>query len=233
MPAAFSGSSRKGRDSPTTAAAHVFGFRHGMLPMRREPRNDKSLNEPSIYMLGRRLSMKSGFGGLTTRLRPCAGAPAVRYLGDSATTRRGGRSASNASTNAAKGTTGCLTPPTIIAIAGTFLLAGAVKGVIGLGLPTVSLAVLAVALNLTNAMALLLVPSFVTNVWQAVVGGHGWSLLRRIWLFLLVAAITVRLGASRADARRFLAADRAPRVAARGVRRREPARPQVRGPGPP
>ena len=85
---------------------------------------------------------------------------------------------------------------TIISIAGTFLLAGAVKGVIGLGLPTVSLAVLAVALNLTNAMALLLVPSFVTNVWQAVVGGHGWSLLRRTWLFLLVAAITVRLGAS-------------------------------------
>ena len=180
---------QKGKGLADYGAAHVFGFRHGLLPMRREPRNDKSLNEPSIYMLGRRLSMKSGFGGLTTRLRPCAAALAVRYLGDSATTRRGGR-------NAAKGTTGCLTPPTIIAIAGTFLLAGAVKGVIGLGLPTVSLAVLAVALNLTNAMALLLVPSFVTNVWQAVVGGHGGSLLRRIWLFLLVAAITVRLGAS-------------------------------------
>ena len=85
---------------------------------------------------------------------------------------------------------------TILAIAGTFLLAGAVKGVIGLGLPTVSLAVLAVALDLTNAMALLLVPSFVTNVWQAMVGGNGRALLRRIWLFLLVAAVTVRLGAS-------------------------------------
>lgn len=85
---------------------------------------------------------------------------------------------------------------TIIAIAGTFLLAGAVKGVIGLGLPTVSLALLAVAINLPNAMALLLVPSFVTNVWQAAVGGHGRDLLRRIWLFLLVATVTVRLGAS-------------------------------------
>ena len=61
---------------------------------------------------------------------------------------------------------------TILAIAGTFLLAGAVKGVIGLGLPTVSLALLAVAINLPNAMALLLVPSFVTNVWQAMVGGR-------------------------------------------------------------
>ena len=91
---------------------------------------------------------------------------------------------------------GMLDAATILAIAGTFLLAGAVKGVIGLGLPTVSLALLAVAINLPNAMALLLVPSFVTNVWQAMVGGHGWALLRRIWLFLLVAAITVRLGAS-------------------------------------
>ena len=84
----------------------------------------------------------------------------------------------------------------ILAIAGTFLIAGAVKGVIGLGLPTVSLALLAVAINLPNAMAVLLVPSFVTNIWQATVGGHGRSLLRRIWLFLLVATITVRLGAS-------------------------------------
>ena len=85
---------------------------------------------------------------------------------------------------------------TILAIAGTFLIAGAVKGVIGLGLPTVSLALLAVAIQLSNAMAVLLVPSFVTNIWQATVGGHGRALLRRIWLFLLVATITVRLGAS-------------------------------------
>ncbi len=94
------------------------------------------------------------------------------------------------------GKNGMFDAATITTIAGTFLLAGAVKGVIGLGLPTVSLAVLAVALDLTNAMALLLVPSFVTNVWQAMVGGNGRDLLRRIWLFLLVAAITVRLGAS-------------------------------------
>ncbi len=85
---------------------------------------------------------------------------------------------------------------TLIAIAGTFLLAGAVKGVIGLGLPTVSLAVLAAALDLPNAMALLLAPSLATNAWQAAAGGHGRALLRRIWPFLLVAAVTVRFGAS-------------------------------------
>ena len=84
---------------------------------------------------------------------------------------------------------------TILAITGTFLIAGTVKGTIGLGLPTVSLALLAVAIHLPNAMAVLLVPAFVTNIWQAMVGGHGRALLRRIWPFLLVAAVTVQFGA--------------------------------------
>lgn len=84
----------------------------------------------------------------------------------------------------------------ILAIIGTFLLAGTVKGVIGLGLPTVSLALLAVTLDLPSAMALLLVPSLVTNVWQAFVGGHGRVVLQRIWPFLAMATVTVWLGAS-------------------------------------
>ena len=49
---------------------------------------------------------------------------------------------------------------TTLVILTTFLLAGLVKGVIGLGLPTVSLAILTVALDLPSAMVLLLVPSF-------------------------------------------------------------------------
>ncbi|MGI9301171.1 MAG: sulfite exporter TauE/SafE family protein [Gammaproteobacteria bacterium] len=83
----------------------------------------------------------------------------------------------------------------ITAIAGTFLLAGTVKGVIGLGLPTVSLGLLTATLDLTTAMALLIVPSFVTNLWQAVVGGSGRAILKRIWPFLLMATATVWLGA--------------------------------------
>ena len=84
---------------------------------------------------------------------------------------------------------------TILAVAGTFLLAGAVKGVIGLGLPTVSLALLTVAIGLPEAMNLLLVPSLITNLWQAGVGGHGREVLRRLWPFLLTATATVWLGA--------------------------------------
>lgn len=84
---------------------------------------------------------------------------------------------------------------TITVIAGTFLIAGAVKGIIGLGLPTVSLGLLTAALDLTTGMALLIVPSLVTNFWQAAVGGNVRAVFLRIWPFLSTATVTVWLGA--------------------------------------
>ncbi|TYR30987.1 sulfite exporter TauE/SafE family protein [Mesorhizobium microcysteis] len=86
-------------------------------------------------------------------------------------------------------------PATIAAICATFVLAGFVKGVVGLGLPTVSLALLAATLGLPQAMALLLVPSFATNLWQALSGGNALAILRRDWLFFLLATVTVGVGA--------------------------------------
>jgi uncharacterized membrane protein YfcA len=85
---------------------------------------------------------------------------------------------------------------TVFAVAATFAIAGAVKGVIGLGLPTVSLALLTIAFDLPSAMALLLVPSFVTNLWQSVVGGNAKAILARIWPFLVMATVTVWVGAA-------------------------------------
>jgi len=83
----------------------------------------------------------------------------------------------------------------IVVVASTFLFAGMVKGVIGLGLPAVSVGVLTVAFDLPTAMSLLLVPSFVTNLWQASVGGHGKAILLRLWPFLVMATVTVWVGA--------------------------------------
>ncbi len=85
-------------------------------------------------------------------------------------------------------------PIILVAIIGTFAVAGAVKGVIGLGLPSVSLGLLTAVLDLPSAMALLLVPSLVTNVWQALTGGNTWSLIGRLWPFLAMAAATVWIG---------------------------------------
>lgn len=51
-------------------------------------------------------------------------------------------------------------------VAVVFTFAGVVKGVIGLGLPTLSMALLALWMPPAEAAALLIVPSLVTNVWQ-------------------------------------------------------------------
>ncbi|WP_231489690.1 sulfite exporter TauE/SafE family protein [Billgrantia saliphila] len=79
-------------------------------------------------------------------------------------------------------------------VTATFLLAGMVKGVIGMGMPTVSLALLTATVGLPSAMALLLAPTIVTNVWQALVGGYLTAILRRLWGFLLASVVTVWLG---------------------------------------
>ena len=76
-------------------------------------------------------------------------------------------------------------------VLGIFLLAGMVKGVIGFGLPTVSLAALTVVVELPVAVLLMVVPSAVTNIWQAVDGPHFVGLVRRFWLMLLASAVGV------------------------------------------
>lgn len=73
----------------------------------------------------------------------------------------------------------------------TFLAAGTVKGVIGMGMPTVSLALLTATLGLHSAMALLLVPTVITNVWQALVGGRLVMIARRLWPFLVTSVLAV------------------------------------------
>jgi uncharacterized membrane protein YfcA len=57
-------------------------------------------------------------------------------------------------------------------VAFAFCIAGFVKGMVGLGLPTVSLGLLSLFVDLPTAMALLVMPSLVTNIWQAIAGGE-------------------------------------------------------------
>ncbi|MGC7402533.1 sulfite exporter TauE/SafE family protein [Pandoraea pneumonica] len=66
----------------------------------------------------------------------------------------------------------------------TFLLAGFVKGVIGLGLPTVAVGLLGLAMPTAEAAALLIVPSLVTNVWQLLAGPRFMALAKRLWPML-------------------------------------------------
>ncbi len=82
-------------------------------------------------------------------------------------------------------------PELLVIVLIIFLLAGTVKGVIGFGLPTVSLAVLTVVVELPVAVLLMVIPSAITNIWQAVDGPHFLDLMRRFWLMLLASAVGV------------------------------------------
>jgi len=86
-------------------------------------------------------------------------------------------------------------PDLLILVTLTFLLAGTVKGVIGMALPTVSLGVLAVTIGLKEAIVLMLVPSFVTNVWQGVIGGNFTMLIKRLWGLLAAMLLGTWFGA--------------------------------------
>jgi uncharacterized membrane protein YfcA len=70
--------------------------------------------------------------------------------------------------------------PHLLSIAFTFLLAGLVKGVIGLGLPTVAMGLLGLVMPPAQAAALLVVPSLVTNLWQLLSGPRFGALLVRL-----------------------------------------------------
>ncbi|MGB9298586.1 MAG: sulfite exporter TauE/SafE family protein, partial [Pseudolabrys sp.] len=85
---------------------------------------------------------------------------------------------------------------TLSATAGAFLLAGFVKGVIGLGLPTVSIGLLGLLMAPAQAAAILVVPSLLTNIWQAAAGGGLLAQTRRLWPMLAGICIGTFIGAA-------------------------------------
>jgi len=82
-----------------------------------------------------------------------------------------------------------------IVVTGTiaFLLAGFVKGVLGFGFPIIALIVLTLTIGLLDALAIIVVPTLATNIWQALSGPYLPAVLKRMWLYFLVAAIGVLL----------------------------------------
>lgn len=70
-------------------------------------------------------------------------------------------------------------------LAFTFLGAGLVKGVTGMGLPTVAMGLLGTVMPPAEAAAMLVIPSFVTNVWQLLAGPAMTRLLQRLWPIML------------------------------------------------
>lgn len=85
----------------------------------------------------------------------------------------------------------------IVVIAAAFIVAGIAKGAIGMGLPPIALGIMSFAVPMETALALMVVPTMVTNVWQAVYGRDFAVLMRRFWTMaatsivgLMVVALT-------------------------------------------
>ena len=63
-----------------------------------------------------------------------------------------------------------------------------------MGLPTISLVVLTLILDIETAITMIVIPSFVTNLWQAVRGKHLRELIREFWFFLILSGLSVYVG---------------------------------------
>ena len=85
--------------------------------------------------------------------------------------------------------------PFLLFIAAVFLLAGFVKGVVGLGLPTVSMGLLATTMAPSQALAIVIVPAVITNIWQTFIGGYLAEIMRRLWPLLLGTVLGIWLNA--------------------------------------
>ena len=85
-------------------------------------------------------------------------------------------------------------PGLLLLAVAVFLFAGTVKGLVGLGMPTIGLGALTLASDLHTAMALVLFPSLASNLRQALRGGHGRAILARLWPYLLAAVALIPVG---------------------------------------
>jgi uncharacterized membrane protein YfcA len=81
---------------------------------------------------------------------------------------------------------------TLIGLA--FVLAGLVKGVVGMGLPTVAMGLLGLAMAPAQAAALLVVPSLATNVWQLAAGPRVGAIAKRLASMMVAIAAGTFIG---------------------------------------
>lgn len=80
----------------------------------------------------------------------------------------------------------------ILALAAiAFTVAGFVKGVVGFGFPIITLIILTLTIGLLDALAIIVFPTIVTNIWQGLSGPFLKDIVRRMWLYFLTAMIFI------------------------------------------
>jgi len=74
-------------------------------------------------------------------------------------------------------------------------LAGVVKGILGIGIPVVSVSLLSLAITIPTAITLLPVPMLLSNFWQSLTGGQVGNTLRRFGPLIGAVVVGTFVGA--------------------------------------
>lgn len=85
-------------------------------------------------------------------------------------------------------------PAFLALLLGALLLGGFVKGVVGIGLPLVTIPMLALKLPPAQAIAVMMIPIVASNLWQVATCGDYRVTLRRFWPVTVVLIVTSALG---------------------------------------
>jgi uncharacterized membrane protein YfcA len=81
------------------------------------------------------------------------------------------------------------------AISSAVFLGGLTKGALGIGMPLLAMPVMALFMTVPQALTILTIPILVTNIWQALQGGHLKAMVQRFWDLALALAIGIAIGA--------------------------------------
>ncbi|MEM7207485.1 MAG: sulfite exporter TauE/SafE family protein [Pseudomonadota bacterium] len=84
-------------------------------------------------------------------------------------------------------------PELILLACATYLFAGTIKGMVGIGLPTASIGILSQFTNPRIAIALVVFPILISNAWQMYREGQVLQTVKRYWVFAV--CLMVVLGA--------------------------------------
>ena len=75
-----------------------------------------------------------------------------------------------------------------------FLFAGAVKGVVGFGFPSISIGLLCIFVNWEQALVFFVIPALITNIWQSVVPNSPFLLIKKFHLLFLSNFCAIFIG---------------------------------------
>jgi len=86
-----------------------------------------------------------------------------------------------------------ITAELIILISGVFLLAGTVKGTVGIGLPTASIGMLTLFIDARLAISLVVLPMLISNAWQVYREGMVVETFKSYWRFGVALMLVIAM----------------------------------------